>query len=265
MQWIPNVHTWRKSVLLYRMLRFRRGFGVHSPFVYQLITKVIGEKCAYYSYADIQLLRRQFYYRETRFPWMRRRGRGAGKAVDTPVGEIIRREAIRPKEGALLFRLANYFKPRYILQIGASAGFSTLYLTAYSIRPTCVVLERIPSLAPVARQVWEKGARAAIDLRVGEYGALLPEALAGMPRLDFLFFNRPEESEDRDSLFEACVGKAHNDTVMVVAGIRANRAMRVFWRSVCARPEVTVTLDLYTMGIVIFNRKLHKRDYTVYF
>ena len=30
-------------------------------------------------------------------------------------------------------------------------------------------------------------------------------------------------------------------------------------------PEVTVTVDLYTLGIVFFNRKLHKKDYIVYF
>lgn len=265
MQWIPNRHTWRKSVLLYRMLRFRSGFGVHSPFVYHLITRVIREKCAYYAFEEIELVRRQFYYREQRFPWTVRHGRKYGEVLDKPVGEIVRREAIRPKQGALLFRLANYFQPDYILQIGASAGLATLYLTAYSQRSACVVLERIPTLAPIARQVWEKGARAAIDLRVGEYGALLPEALAGMPRLDFVFFNRAEESDDRDSLFDACVQKAHTGTVMVITGIRANPTMRAFWRAVCLRPEVTVTLDLYAMGIVLFNRKLHKRDYIVYF
>lgn len=265
MQWIPNRHTWRKSVLLYRMLRFRSGFGVHSPFVYHLITRVIGEKCAYYAFEEIELVRRQFYYREQRFPWVVRHGRKAGAVLDKPVGEIVRREAIRPKQGALLFRLANYFQPAYILQIGASAGLATLYLTAYSKRSTCIALEQVPTLAPVARQVWEKGARTGIDLRVGEYGVLLPEALAELPRLDFVFFNRAEESGDRDALFDACARKAHTGTVMVITGIRGNRAMRDFWRSVCLRGEVTVTLDLYTLGIVLFNRKLHKRDYIVYF
>lgn len=265
MQRIPSVHIWRKSVLLYRMLRFRGGFGVHSPFVYHLITRVIGEKCPYYAFEEIELVRRQFYYREQCFPWVSRRGRKAGETRERPVGEIMGREAIRPKQGALLFRLANYFQPDYILQIGASAGLATLYLTAYSRQTACVVLERVPTLAPVAREVWEKGARAAIDLRVGEYDVLLAEALAGLPRLDFVFFNRAEESDDRDSLFDACARKAHNDTVMVIAGIRANRTMRDFWRAVCLREEVTVTLDLYSMGIVLFNRKLHKRDYTVYF
>ena len=48
-------------------------------------------------------------------------------------------------------------------------------------------------------------------------------------------------------------------------GIKASRKMRKFWKEVCAHPEVTVTIDLYSMGIVFFNKKLHKRDYIVYF
>lgn len=265
MQWKSNLHTPRRCVLLYRIFRFRRGFGVHSPFVYNLITKVIEEKRPYYCYDDIELVRRQFYYRETRLPWIDRRYGGKKEVLYRPVGDILRREAIRRKQGELLFRLANYFKPRHILQFGCSAGISTLYLTAYAPEVDCTVLERIPSLAAVARQVWEKAARGPIDLRIGEYQALLPAALEKSDTLDLVFFNRLEECDDRHTLFEACLEKAHNETVIVLSGIKANPAMRAFWRSVCARPDVTVTLDLYTLGIVILNRKLHKRNYTVYF
>lgn len=263
MQWIPNLQTRGGCVLLYRILRRRKGFGVHSPFVYNLITKVIEEKCSYYCFYDIELVRRQLYYRETFFPWIdRRREKQPAKLA---IGEIVRREAVGKKQGALLFRLANYFKPKHILQVGGSVGLSTLYLTAYSPDVACVVLENMPSLAAVAREVWKKGARVPIDLRVGPYNTLLSAALQQMERLDFVFFNRLEASDDREALVDACIEKACSETVIVMSGIQANPTMRAFWRSVCARPEVTVTLDLYTMGIVLFNRKLHKRDYTVYF
>lgn len=66
-------------------------------------------------------------------------------------------------------------------------------------------------------------------------------------------------------LFNECMKYAHNDTVFVFEGIKASRKMREFWEEICACPEVTVTLDLYSLGIVLFNKKLHKRDYIVYF
>ena len=57
MRIIPKANTLRKGILLYRGIRYRKGFGVHSPFVFNLITKVIEERCQYYSFYDIELIR----------------------------------------------------------------------------------------------------------------------------------------------------------------------------------------------------------------
>lgn len=44
-----------RKQLFYR-LRYRKGHGVHSPFVYNLITKVIEEKAPYYAFEQIAKL-----------------------------------------------------------------------------------------------------------------------------------------------------------------------------------------------------------------
>ncbi|WP_455637310.1 O-methyltransferase [Parabacteroides sp.] len=246
MQIIPKVNTLRKGALLYRCIRYRKGFGVHSPFVFNLITKVIEEKCSYYSFYDIELLRKQLL--QTR-----------------SIGEIVKREAIRPKHGALLFRLTNYFKSKNILQIGTTMGLSTLYLTSYATGLRCIALENIPEFAAIARQAFAKEGRNPVDLRIGNYKDLLPQALNDINSLDFVFFNTLYEQQNNLWLFNECMKYAHNDTVFVIEGIKASRKMRELWEEICACPEVTVTLDLYSLGIVLFNKKLHKRDYIVYF
>ena len=64
MRIIPKANTLRKGILLYRGIRYRKGFGVHSPFVFNLITKVIEERCQYYSFYDIELIRKQLLLRD---------------------------------------------------------------------------------------------------------------------------------------------------------------------------------------------------------
>ena len=127
---IPSINTLKKGVLLYRGLRYRKGFGVHSPFVFNLITKVIEEKASYYCLDDIELIRKQMLYREEMITcpkyWRK------GKAYSLTIGQIVKQLAIKSKHGALLFRLTNYFHPKEILQIGASMGLSTLYLSSYA-------------------------------------------------------------------------------------------------------------------------------------
>jgi predicted O-methyltransferase YrrM len=226
---------------LYRRILRRKGHGVHSPFVYNLITKVIDERCPYYRFSDIERLRRQL-----------------------PSKEQAAHKAIRPKQDALLFRLTHYFRSKHIVQIGASTGLSTLYLTSYARGVKCITLEKLPEQAAVARWVYEQAGCTWVDLRVGDYSALLPGILEEMGTVDFVFFNTGREVSDA-SLFDTCAKYAKADTVFVFEGIKNSRSMRGLWKMICARPDVTVTIDLYSMGLVFFNKKLHKRNYTVYF
>ena len=243
MRIIPKANSLRKGILLYRGIRYRKGFGVHSPFVFNLITKVIEERCQYYSFYDIELIRKQLLFQNGEITYPDRQQKG--KMRRRTIGRIVEREAIRPKHGALLFRLANYFK--------------------YASDLKCIALENVPEFASIARIAFSKAARNPVDLRVGGYKDLLPKALKDMEQLDFVFFNTLYEQQNNSWLFETCLKHVHGDTVFVFEGIKASRKMREFWQKVCSHPEVTVTIDLYSMGIVFFNKKLHKRDYIVYF
>lgn len=244
-----------KSLLLYRRVRYRHGHGVHSPFVFNLITKVIEERCAYYRVQEIELLRKKLRYQAV----------GTEPLEAAVFRKIIDREAISRKKGALLFRLANHLRSRHILQLGAGSGLSTLYLTAHRQDVHCVVLEDNPQCMPVIRHVLDQGGSIPVDLRTGVYKDLLHKAAADMGQVDFVFFNTFSEQNDRARLFTESIRYVHDGTVFVFDEIKASRRMRDFWKEVCRHPEVTVTLDLYSFGIVFFNKKLHKQNYIVYF
>ncbi len=257
-------HTFlRKTILGYRKLRHRRGHGVHSPFVFALITKVIEERGSYYSYQDIELLRKQYGYRteSVTFPDQRRKGRER----TLPLGRLFQREAIPARKGTLLFRLANYYKPGRILQIGGSIDLSALYLTASARDTHCVVMEHVPSFVPVAREILDKRPLLRpVSVHEGNYAAELPQVLAGMGSPDFVFFNIVPEQTDPVCLFRECIIRANEQTIFVFNEIKSNVAMRSCWQEVCASPEITVAVDLYSLGIAFVNKKLHKRIYKAY-
>ena len=98
MRIIPKTNTLRKGLLLYRGIRYRKGFGVHSPFVFNLITKVIEEQCPYYSFGDIELIRKQLLYSEEQIIYPDRQQRGMIRKCS--LGENVKRESIKPKQGA---------------------------------------------------------------------------------------------------------------------------------------------------------------------
>ncbi len=252
----------RKTILGYRKLRHQRGYGVHSPFVYTLITKVIEERHPYYAYQDIEQFRKQFWLRADPvvYPDRRRKGREHTQ----PLGTLIRREAISPRKGTLLFRLANYYKTARILQIGSSHDLSAVYLSAYAKGVWCTVLEPVPAFAAVAREMYAKSLFNPIDLREGAYEETLPGVLTDLKLVDFIFFNTCHEQNNPIRLFRECVNYTNEQAVFVFNEIKANRAMRQCWHEVCTSPDVTVTVDLYSIGIAFRNPKLHKRTYKAY-
>jgi predicted O-methyltransferase YrrM len=230
--------------MFYERIRHIRGHGIHSPFVYNLITKVIEERRRYYSFDDIELIGKQLLFREE---------------------ELVKREAFRPKFGALLFRLTNYFHPQYIIQIGATTGLSTLYMASYASGINCISLENIPEYMPVSHWTYTKAAKTPIDVREGDYEQTLPQALQDMKRLDMVFFNLRREQTDRLWLFNECMKYIHNDTFFVFDGIKSNSSARNHWKRICDHPDAMVAIDLSSTGIVFFNKKFQKRSYLLYF
>ncbi|WP_280744540.1 MULTISPECIES: SAM-dependent methyltransferase [unclassified Parabacteroides] len=238
-----NKYSFRRiDILLYRRLRYRKGHGVHSPFVYNLITKVIEERSPYYCFDDIELIRKQI-----------------------PDKKVATRQAISPKHGALLFRLANHFNAESILQVGSTAGLSMLYLSSHAPNRLCVSLETNPALVPIAKWVYEKADRTDIDQRTGDLSEMLRRALVEMKNPDIIYFNVCHEQSDPVALFNSCVRYLHTGSVIVFEGIRMNQRMRDSWKEISSHSIVSVSIDLYSMGILFFNERLHKREYIVYF
>lgn len=245
MNLFPKAITWRKTILLYRFLRYRKGFGVHSPFAFSFITKVIDERCEYYAYRDIELIRRQLMH-----------ARCAELKSD-----------IKESHGQLLFRIVNYFKPRKLVQVGASAGIGTLYMTACSSRMDYMVLgksqESIDQTAWSLKKMYPAGSRG--TLMVGDYKQHLAKALEQMGTIDLLFLDAPEEKENNRIYINEAMQHIHSDTIFFIEGIRANKEMRLLWEELCSQEKVAVTFDLYSVGIVFFNKRLYKQNYVVFF
>jgi len=263
MRIIPKANTLRKSILIYRRIRHRKGHGVHSPFVFNLITKVIEEKSPYYTFHEIELLRKRLSFKEERITYPDRHHKG--KLRTRSIARIVAQEAINPKHGALLFRLTNYFKPEHILQIGPSMGLSALYLSSYRTGVNCIALEHVKEFATISQWVYQQAFRNPVTLQVGAYEEILPPVLSSLKQLDFVYFNTATETFENEWIFKTCLEHIHARTVFMIKGIKSNKEMRELWQQVLARPEVTVTIDLYSMGLVFFNPKLHKRNYKVYF
>jgi predicted O-methyltransferase YrrM len=80
---------------------------------------------------------------------------GAGskrKRKSRTVGEVIRIASVKERYGRLLYRLAKYYNPSRIIELGTAAGISTQYLATGNPAAEVITVEGNPRLAEVASQ-----------------------------------------------------------------------------------------------------------------
>ena len=234
---------------IYRKLFCRKGFGVHSPFVYDLITNVVAETHGYYAYDDISLVRLQLLQNERLIQYEDRR---------IAVKKAVQRYGISPKEGKFLFRLANHYQPRTILSVGSSMGLAPLCLTRYDSSVHCITLEREQDLAEIATHFLSKKINPALKIKTGVYQALIPESIEELQHIDCVFIGKDVGIYDWDTVFEQCAPSIRDTTFFVLTGIRSSTEKQHYWTQFRQRPSVSVAIDLYDLGLMFFQPKLHK-------
>ena len=107
-----------------------KGHGVHSPFVFDFITKILNDKTVYPEYEKIEALRNQLLSDST---LLEVEDFGAGSVIDKKSKRTISsiaKNAAKPKKfGQLLFRMVKHYQPATILELGTSLGITTSYLS----------------------------------------------------------------------------------------------------------------------------------------
>lgn len=64
---------------------------------------------------------------------------------------------------------------------------------------------------------------------------------------------------------DACLASASSSSILILQNIKQNKAHRRLWRHIIESDKVAVSFDLHDCGVAFFNKKLHKRNYIVYF
>lgn len=256
-----------KSYLLYLIkARHWKGFGIHSPFVFDLVANLMREPYPYYCFQRITAWRNALM-RSTQTISISDLGAGSmvAKSKVRKVADIVRNGSIPQKYGELLFRLVSRFKPRQIIELGTSAGISSLYLALPNKKSNFVTIEGCRNTADLAQHTFREFGLNGVCLKNGSFNQELPEVLQQTGGVDFVFFDGDHRQEPTLHYFNLCLEKAHNDTIFVFDDIHWSQGMELAWNSIIAHPRVTVSIDVFRLGIVFFRKECQKAHYVVRF
>jgi predicted O-methyltransferase YrrM len=251
-------------LLHYLAFWFRSGnaHSIHSPFVFDLYTRVIRPAPHHPVFEPIEQIRAALLASTAEIENV---DMGAGSRVTRSprrrVKDVARYALKDARIGQLLFRLVGHFAPQTVFDLGTSLGVTTSYLAAPNPRARVYTFEGCPQTLAIARNNFAQLGFGHIHPVPGNLDQTLPATLREVDVLDFAFFDANHRREPTMRYFTACLAKAHEDSVFVFDDIYWSAEMMAAWEEIKSHPAVTLTVDLFHVGLVFFRRKQPKQHF----
>ncbi len=254
-----------KDYLLHQF-KGKTRHGTHSPFVYRLLDNVIYDFSPKKVYDEVESIRNALLSDER---IINLTDLGAGSHVNNSrqkkVSEIAENALKPPKLAQLLYRLAADLQPENIIELGTCLGTTSLYLQKAAPKAKLYTLEGCPETAVIAAEIFKKAGETHIEQVIGNFDDTLPDVISKLDKLDFVFVDGNHQKEATLKYFEWCLPKVHENTLLIFDDIYWSEGMKEAWSEIKAHPQVTVTIDLFWIGLVYFKKGQVKDGFIIRF
>ena len=210
------------------MFQRKSQYSIHSPFVFDFMRKVLNDSGSNRDYDTI--------YRIARLLDKRKH-----------INYRLR------KQSRLLYRMVRYFEPDSVVSFG---HMSALNATAMALghMQTRVYLEQSETFLETLN-----------SMGVVNVNLIQPEEFDSRRfrhlNTGFVFFSRDSFEEDTWDYLTNCLNYKTSDSIFVFEGIHHNRDMEDAWEEIKENEDVSVTFDLYCVGVVFFREGIEKQDF----
>jgi len=243
------------------LLKSTSQYDVHSPFVYDFITKCLYKKDKSSNHINAfikSLLANKNIIEVTDF--------GAGSRVfksnKRSISDIAKKAGISIKRGELLYILTQYFKPKHILEIGTSLGLATANLSYANTNAKITTLEGCTETAKIAQMQFDNFDINNVKIVLGDFKNTLPEIIKDQ-KYDLIYFDGNHQKEATINYFNQCLSSINNNTVFIFDDIHWSKEMEKAWNYIIDHKKVTISMDTYQWGIVFFRKEQHKEHFVI--
>jgi predicted O-methyltransferase YrrM len=238
--------------------------GVHSPFVFDLVTKCFYYKKIYTEYSILKeyrnsLLQNKNTIEVTDF--------GAGSRVFKSnirqISKIAQTAGISSKRAELLFRIVRYFQPTTILEIGTSLGLATSALSLGNAKAKIISLEGCHNTINQCQLQFQKFNFNNVEFINTEFQKYFQNFQLPTSNFQLIYFDGNHSKKATLEYFELLLPTITNNSVWIFDDIHWSSDMEQAWGIIKNYPKVKVTIDTFQWGIVFFRSEQEKEHFTV--
>ena len=234
--------------------RHRRGHGIHSPFLFYLITEVIENKERLPQFKSFKLLKKKtldlidFSLDSS-----------AKKIYDqfdiryTKPKKLYKKIELPEKYRQIVFHLIREFKPSSIIHYGPTLGVNPAILASVNLDIRVYQVNNDPFCELVSKRLLNDSAIANIQFT--------PENSVPEINSEFILLNCFNNSDLSQSLIQNFINQPSDDGVLIIRGIHESNEMESIWQNTIANQNIRVSLDLFEIGILLFRKGLQKENF----
>jgi predicted O-methyltransferase YrrM len=235
--------------------------GIHSPFVFDFVTKCLYDTRKYAEYSHLNAYRNSLLKREetiliTDFGT----GSKVFKTNKRKVKDIAKHAGISKKKQHLLFRMAHYLNSKFSLELGTSLGLATIAL-AINKNNKVTTVEGCKNTAEVARKHLDAVGCTSVKIQVGDFEKVIKKF--ANTSFDLVYVDGNHNKESTLNYFELLLPFVHNETLFIFDDIYWSKGMTEAWKEIQNHPKVSVSIDAYYWGLVFFRKEQKKESFTV--
>lgn len=219
---------WHKLLIWLSRIRYRRGYGVQSPFAYSIFRDILFEKLPYYAFDRLKDIKDPYLTRHTL---------------------------------QVMFRLVNMISPKLILDIYPTSPATTCYISCVCSKSRTLTITNNQSIISQLRNHIQKN-EGRTEIRSGNALKETMDICNSAGKINFVHIGN---TENHNELLEICKVLTDNmaeNGIIILDNINRQPANHI-WKMLNESRHSSMAFDLYDIGIIFFNSKLNKEYYKV--
>lgn len=212
------------------LLQRKSKYNIHSPFVFDFVTKVLNDHGSNRDYDTIMRI---------------------GRLLDKKKHISFAKR----KRSRLLYRVIQHYEPDSVVSFGSITALNATALALGNLQ-TKVYLEQSEDFLETLNTM------GVINVRLIQPAEFDSEHFRRL-NTGFVFFGRDSFEDDTWDYLADCLNYKTADSVFIFEGIHHNRDIEDAWEEIKANEDVSVTFDLYSIGMVFFREGIEKQDFVL--
>ena len=226
----------------FRRYKRSKGFGIHSPFAFNFVLKVLRERNQYYAYDNIHAAH-----------W------GATRLATTKESKHI----LSYKYAKMIFRIACHFNPTSILQVGTSHGVASKALLSVSSST------QLYSYVGVThnRKIYES-TTSDVAHRITKFDDIneaIASYIASLPHDNAPFIIINHIDKGNRLIIDTASNAISQGGIVIVCNINKNKTIKESWDEIKSNMPHGMSFSNDKIGVIVGHKHLPLQHFSLWF